>query len=144
MGLDISHNAWHASYGTFSYWRTAIARASGLGVQVIYDENDTLKQFPREYPNVDYDAYEDKNYYGKWDKGTEPEDPLFHLYIHSDCEGKIKHKYLKSIIERLEEVYPDLPAPSADYGYRDWRPLTTQLIEGFKRADAAGEKIKFW
>lgn len=143
MGLDISHDAWHASYGTFSYWRVAIAKASGLGTKTGYMYPES-KIGEIEFPNVDYDAYEEKNFYGKWSKGTEPEDPLFHLYIHSDCEGKIKHKYLKGIIERLEEVYPNLPAPSADYGHRDWGPMTLKLIEGFKRADAAGEKIEFW
>lgn len=143
MGLSMSHDAWSASYGTFSFWRTAIARAAGYNIVTVYSDFDRYRQYPTEEIDIDYAAYPEKNYFGKWDKGTEPEDPLFHLFIHSDCEGKIKHKYLKDIIERLEEVFPNLPVPTADYGYREWVPMTLQLIEGFKKADSAGKKIKF-
>jgi hypothetical protein len=76
-------------------------------------------------------------------KGTEPEDPLYHLFIHSDCDGKIDRKYLKRIIHRLEELLPEISKSDHHYGNRNWYEYTEKFIAGAKEAHKARHHLIF-
>lgn len=140
MGLSMSHDAWQSAYSTYSRWRNELAKVLGMTL-VPYPDDVGVSSL--DIAEIDWDAYPDKNYYGDWDKGTEPKDPLWHLIIHSDCEGKIKRKYLPGIIFRLEEIVDQMPDEGSSYGIQSYRDRTKQLIAGAKRAYLAGDSLKF-
>jgi hypothetical protein len=68
VGLDISHDAWHSAYGTFSWWRVELAKVSGIGTKWVDRYPELLSDTAEEYPNVDYESYTEDNFLGKWEK----------------------------------------------------------------------------
>lgn len=82
MGLDVSYDCWHGSYGSFHAWRCAIAEAAMYG-------------------NLnDYDGYT------KNGKPWPINDPLVILLSHSDCDGSIDSKDCGPLADRLEAILP--------------------------------------
>lgn len=129
MGLDCSHDAWHGAYSSFGRWRNAVAVAGGY----------TLKPAettygPREFVDIDWDAFEDRNLMGEWDRL--PEDPLLLLIVHSDCDGELKPEACRWLALRMERLLPDI---TDDYD----RERAEQFIAGLRDAHANGEPLEF-
>lgn len=120
------------SYSGFSTWRAAIAEAAGVGT--------TREGFFSPQPDLDYSRYEDKNYYGEWD--TDPEDPLYLIYVHSDCEGMLPHKYMAPLADRLEEILP-LLRPDEVFYPTSARGVTEKFIAGLRSAHEKGHGLLF-
>lgn len=136
MGLDTSHDCWHGAYSAFMRWRNAVAEAAGY----------TFSRGDRGYLYVDqvnWDAIEEKNYSGEWDRI--PEDPLIILIAHSDCDGEIKPEHAGLLADRLEQLLPKMPDDDGTghisrYG---WRGTTQRFIDGLREAAALGEPVDF-
>lgn len=123
------------SYSGFGRWRASLAEAAGIGTRD--------GAFGPE-PDIDYSRFESDNYYGTWADGTEPEDPLYLLFVHSDCEGMIPHKYLAALADRLEEILPYFPDPDDEMLYvLSHRVVTERFISGLREADALGYGLVF-
>src|SRR5262245_45834798 len=116
MGLDTTPGCWHGSYSSFATWRNQLAWYSDWAgnndstlssdpdwhsVSYVIPEDRGPDQGP--LPDEEYevdgetytihwaDHYPNSVYLGHWDK--DPEDVLDVLFIHSDCEGKIPHRF---------------------------------------------------
>ena len=135
MGLDISHNAWHGSYTTFTHWRKAIAIAAGWPMEGDYYTVPNDGRIP-EMPGRD--GYDNGVWLGDWPEGL-PADPLDVLLIHSDCEGTIPWRFTQPIADRLTDLLPKLPWSDDDY----WRDLTVQFITGLVTAHYRHEDVGF-
>ena len=123
MGLDTSHNCWHASYRSFAVWRNQIAAHLGdLGYLEADDDDGGYRIPPERIPDqgpapdetrTDEDgetytihwstAYGNSVYLGRWD--TDPLDIIDVLMIHSDCEGIIEHRFTRRLAERLLGIH---------------------------------------
>lgn len=142
MGLDTSHDAWHGAYSSFGGWRREVAIAAGL-----IQKNETL--FPKAY----YDPDEMRDSPLDWDKLNkqtdcmgvwyeEPEDPIFYLINHSDCEGVIQFQHLLPLADRLEKLVPLVD--NQDFHFTDWQESKTQrFVDGLRAAYDAGEDLDF-
>lgn len=124
MGLDTSHNAWHASYSTFGEYRILVCEAAGVEMVP-----DTSGLHGRDVPIWWTAAFPaDTDYLGNWQ--TPPADPLQYLVNHSDCDGVIRHEHLAPLIARLEQL-------TVDHWAHD------QFLAGLRAADACGEDLEF-
>lgn len=124
MGLDTTHNAWHASYSTFYEYRIALCRAAG--VEMIPDLNRIQgDEIPVWWGP---DSLADTDYQGNWN--TPPADALQYLINHSDCDGIIKHEHLAPLIARLEQIEID-----------HW--AHEQFLDGLRSARDCGEDLEF-
>lgn len=121
------------SYSGFGMWRTALAEAAGIGTKEGSFGPD---------PAVDYDAFELCNYQGEWAEGTEPEDPLYLLFIHSDCDGILEHKHLERLADRLEEILPNLLDDETYYPISH-HAVTARFIAGLRGAYDLGHGLVF-
>lgn len=123
MGLDVSHDAWSGSYGGFSTWRHNIAEAAELDLASLW-----AKPWPHE------------NYDGDW-ATKEPDDILYVLLIHSDCDGKIERYHAGPLADRLEGLLPNL----GKEGPNNWtRQQTVRFIDGLRLASKQGMPLEFW
>jgi hypothetical protein len=137
MGLDISHDAYHMSYSTFSNWRNALATAAGY--ELVKFNNGG---FEHEIADaVLYNDFTSANYEGTWSRSEKPEDPLMYLLVHSDCDGYLEPDDVEFLIPRLEQLIDKLPK---DMDYAHWRQITTQFIDGAQRAVDAHERLEFY
>lgn len=131
MGLDVSHDAWRGAYSAFGRWRTGIARALGwpfLGDYYVVPDGG---------PQVTDETCE-----GIW--STEPEDAIYYLMNHSDCDGYIEPEHAGKLADRLTEILPLLPNGDGGGHLGDWREKTQRFIDGCRAAAAAGERLEFW
>lgn len=126
MGLDISHDAWHGAYSSFTRWRHGLAKAAGY--QVLH---------------VDWGHLPPDVFSGDWGD-TQPDDPLLYLIAHSDCDGVLSPDAASRLADRLEELLPNLPV-EADLGHiGDWREKTQKFIDGCRLASTTGEQLEFY
>lgn len=132
MGLDTTHDAWHASYTSFFTWRCNIWKAAGLPVI-----RDTQNE--RDIPSCWADSEAITDYYGNWT--AEPDEPLEYVVNHSDCDGLIAPEHLALLIPRLEGLLPAIEELDDD-GF-DTYGRTVQFIEGARKALDAGEALEF-
>lgn len=142
MGLDTSHDAWHGAYSSFGAWRREVAIAAGL-----IEEDQTL--FPKQY----YDPENMRDSPLDWEKlnlmtdcegvwHEEPEDPIWYLINHSDCDGVIQFAHLLPLADRLEKLVPLVDMK--DYHYTEWQESKTQrFVDGLRAAYNAGEDLDF-
>ena len=141
MGLDTSHDAWHGAYGSFGKWRHEIAVAAGfikedesLFPKGLFDNG--YKESPLDWEKLD--ALTDC--FGNWFE--EPEDPIWYLLNHSDCEGVIRHEHTLPLAKRLQELVPLVD--QMDYHYTEWQESKTQrFVDGLLAAHEAGEDVDF-
>jgi len=131
MGLDTTHDAWHGPYGSFSRWRHALAVAAGI---IEEGENLYSDPTPIEWDSVGTD------YMGRWEK--DPEDVIWVLLAHSDCEGEIKKRFLLPLADRLEGLLPKLEADGCTYEFSS-HGKATQFIQGLRLAASENKKVKF-
>lgn len=137
MGLCTTHNAWQGSYGSFSKWRKDIAVAAGLikPEDELYPSMAAGKVSP-----INWEFWDSQtDYYGKWKK--DPDDVIWVLIAHSDCEGHIKKRFLLPLADRLEALVPVVDDPesiSEWYGGR-----TQRFVDGLRLAAQEGKKLRF-
>ena len=134
MGLDTSHDCWHGPHSAFSRWRNEVAQAGGFKLT----EQPFIGTVTHLQPDVDWTAYQGKNFHGEWD--VPPSDPLLYLLVHSDCEGVIHPQHAALLADRLQEIVDKLPA-RADYD--SIKPATERFIAGLRKAVAANEDVEF-
>lgn len=79
----------HWSYGGFAAFRRRLATAAGWPVPA-------GSRLPAD---LQWEAYDDKNFQGDWDRY--PEDPLLVLIVHSDCDGVIHPDIAEAVAHRL-------------------------------------------
>jgi hypothetical protein len=117
MGLDTNHNCFHGAYSAFGRWRDRLAALAGLDEKQLNARvtEDTIR--------------------GEW-KPEEPADVLDVLLLHSDCDGKISHRFCLPLADRLAQ----LEKIDGDEWSRD---RTLQFIAGLRSAHVAGDDIYF-
>lgn len=137
MGLDTSHNCWHGPYSSFSEWRNFVVRTAGYALTPYPNGRGEYAAVVLDNP----DQFVPKNYQGKWD--VTPRDPLLILIVHSDCDGKIKHKHTKKLAKRLEEIMAWMPEDEPRAFGWGMRARTQQFIDGLMAAYEAGDDVVF-
>ena len=129
---DTDAQVFRSGYGVFSLWRNSLTVAAGLS---------KMGEYGPERIVMDWDEYEPKNLLGEWDEGTEPDDPLFLLIVHSDCDGYLLNKYLTPIADRLTDLLPHLPEETAYPTYMYER--TERFIAAARSAAEEGYDLLF-
>jgi hypothetical protein len=141
MGLDTSHDAWHGSYSGFTVWRNDVARA--LGILQRHEQlylPHKYSDYPEDDCPVDWEHWWNcTDAMGNWTE--EPEDPVWYLLAHSDCDGVIKHEHLIPLADRLEPLIPVLDDSESISYHRSTR--TRNFVEGLRRCHEAGEDLDF-
>ncbi len=132
MGLDTTHDCYNGGYGGFTFWRNEVAKAAGIPVGPVAGAS-------LELPQIDWEPYSEANFLGEWQE--DPEDILYILLVHSDCDGKIAHRHCAPLADRLEALIPDIPFTVS--GARDYRFVTGRFVQGLRDAAAAGEDVEF-
>jgi hypothetical protein len=137
MGLDITHDCWHGAYSGFAIFRETVGRAAGMPYY-----NGSL--------DIDWEQITEAQIAGDWADqpcvtrvGYDPPltDPVLYLLIHSDCDGKLRCKYLKDLKARLEELVPKFNELTGGYHYCEGR--LDQFIEGLDDAIKRGDDVEF-
>lgn len=153
MGLDISHDAWRGSYGSFMRWRTEIARVAGLPPLDLMDGfygsmGGNSSGLPTFYLGTKPDELAVRSFQRldqslpiKWDC-LKP-NPLHELLHHSDCEGEIPAESCGPIADELEKLMPRLPSVDDPGHIGNWRDTTKAFIDGCRAAHAANEPLVF-
>lgn len=148
MGLDTTHDCWHGAYSGFGIFREMVGRAAGLP----YRLSATAEQYDddiRHVLDIDWDQITGAQIAGDWKEppcitrvGYDPplRDPVLYLLIHSDCDGKLRCKYLKQLKARLEELLPKFNELAGD-GYCEGR--LEQFINGLGKAIKKGDDVSF-
>lgn len=128
MGLDISHDAFSGGYMAFNRLRSAIVTAMG-------------GSYP---PHDDKTLERDKWYWGDG-YGAETHPGLMEFLAHSDCDGEISPELAGKAADEIEALLPKIPEGGGGHLERvgGYRGAARVLIEGFRRAAAAGEQIEF-
>lgn len=141
MGLDTSHDAWHGAYSSFGAWRREVAIAAGLLerdqtlFQKRYYDPEDMRDSPLDWEKLNLMT----DCYGVWHE--EPEDPIWYLINHSDCDGVIQFAHLLPLADRLEALIPkvdDESSVSEWYGSR-----TRRFVDGLRLAAAEGKDLRF-
>lgn len=157
MGLSVSHGCWEGGYKSFRRWRTAIAEAVGIPLDLMeghieywitreeFDEIDRTLKYPRSeavtagmsilramigVESIQWKALRD--------------DPIVHLLNHSDCDGHIDVEHLAPLADRLEELLPILETYGDGKGHiGNYADKTREFIDGLRLAASLGESIRF-
>lgn len=116
MGLDTTHDCWHGPYSMFMRWRRELHRYVGP------DQTRTLEQ-----------AWEA----GDYDDQTKP---INVLMGHSDCDGEIAAEMCDPLADALQALADKMPPRGT---YDSARPALDRFIAGLRKAQAAGEPVKF-
>ena len=116
MGLDITHDCFHSSYSCFDAWRKKLCRAAGISF---------LAGSRNRSPAV---------FYGNWEET--PDDILYVLIDHSDCDGHICAQHCAPLADRLEGLIPKL------HLVRD-QATTLSFVTGLRTAAAKGDQVLF-
>ena len=124
MGLDTTHDAWHGAYSAFARWREELATTAGI---LDYRNN---------WPRLDVDPH----LLGDW--GEHPEEALWLLLAHSDCDGYLMPREAEAIADRLEELLPLLNGDGGGH-IGSYQEKTQQFIDGLRAAVSAGEPVEF-
>lgn len=155
MGLDISHNTWHGSYGSFMTFREKIAEVSGVPplrlMEGFYEPLEsairtgggpaTLWHGPMHEFFSSAIKHIDAQLPIKWE--SLKENPLHELLYHSDCDGEIAWENCKGIADELTKILPLMPEGIAPGHIGDWRLKTQTFIDGCMRAYNAKENLTF-
>lgn len=101
MHICVRPGTFEATPLQFMDWRLLLAKTAGYKV-VGWEHDEILYLVPDlDYENIDY-----ANLMGVWEE--EPEDILVVLLAHSDEAGSIPCEFLPKLIERIQELLPDL------------------------------------
>jgi len=141
VGLDISHDAFHGSYGAFNRFRQAVARAIGGS----YPPHDPAAKWPLD-PDQWYwwAGEEDQNPRGFGDR-THP--GLYEFFMHSDCDGEIGPRVCMFLADELEAILPEIAAQGDGGGHLaaagGLGAVTEQFIRGCRAAGADMVPLEF-
>jgi len=116
MGLDVSHDCFSGSYGTFNRYREYLCSLVGIDatkMQGLCDVGPGL-----EWP-------------------TDSEEPICIMVNHSDCDGDIPKEDVLPLANRLKELLPKMENEER------WKQKTEQWIEGLMFAHEEGDKVEF-
>lgn len=141
MGLDVTHDCWHGAYSAFTRWRNAVAVAGGYEVKPATEEMKKAYVMSP-YVDINWDAFEEKNYYGEWDRPP-GDDPLLFLIVHSDCDGVIHPQHGIHLADRLERLIPMLDEDERGGHIYSMRGCTERFAKGLREAHAADEDVEF-
>jgi hypothetical protein len=170
MGLGVSHDCFDGSYSSFATWRIALALAAGFPpLEMMEGYHRERESGSIGVASMDQESWRENTEWFvrigheripaslsrslspamqravralplKWDLFKD--DPLTVLLTHSDCDGRIEHKHLKPLADRLRELMPSLP-DEGPYAGLTARGRTQQFIEGLLRAHELGEDVEF-
>lgn len=113
--MKISHGAFNGNVTTFNNFRADLAKT--IGIENLYD---------MEYYKLTGGE--------KWDSYLH--DPLHKLLIKGDADGVIKVSDLKQIVERIQEISPELEKKMTF-------ETANQFIKGAKLALKKNEMLRF-
>ena len=134
MGLDVSHGCWSASYSAFTRFRNELWLAAGYKLREEGYHNT---------PDIDWSVITDENIHGRW--ATMPDDPLYILVIHSDCDGIIPVEYCEPLAARLRQLIPSLPSEGKGHlGNGGSAAAARRFIVGLQLAAALNEDVGFY
>lgn len=145
MGLDTTHDCWHGAYSGFAMFRETVGRAAALPYRVA---NRQYGDGIRHTLDIDWEQITGAQIAGDWTAppciirvGYDPPltDPVLYLLIHSDCDGKLRCKYLKDLKARLEELVPKFNELANDY----CEGRLEQFIRGLSTAIKKGDDVGF-
>lgn len=133
--LDISHNCWYGSYGTFHRWRMEIARS--LGYECVEDDDGDGPTFLMPWSELGYDRPQGKYIptdivLGEW-LSHDPPNPISVLLGHGDCDGVIKKEHAGPLADALEGL--EL--------HEKWRGITDRFVAGLRDAASKQEDVTF-
>jgi hypothetical protein len=128
MGLDTTHDCWHGSYTAFNNWRNAVAIAAGYFVWQC-KSGDSI----HEMIMLEWHRYQGDEHVGEWKEP--PTDPLLILFVHSDCDGRIKSEHCAVLADALEKLEVEELSPSAN--------KTAKFIVGLRLAAATRQDVEF-
>lgn len=139
MGLNVSHDCWSGAYSGFSRFRDKLAEVAG------YEFIEDTARGGRKMIALDYGAWPEANYYDPpiipfRTDGTP--DPLLLLFLHSDCEGRIRAEHTGPLADRLTELLPSIEGDGHGH-VGDYRTTTQQFITGLRLAEQRGEDVVF-
>lgn len=146
MGLDTTHDCWHGAYSGFGIFRELVGRAAGLPYR---EADEQYGDGMRRVLDIDWEQITDDQVAGDWAEppcinrvGYDPPltDPVLYLLIHSDCDGKLRCKYLKELKSRLEDLVPRFNELAGD-GYGEGR--LDRFIKGLGDAINKGDDVLF-
>lgn len=137
MGLDISHDAFGASYSAFNRFRQAVAKAIGGSFPPHSPEHD-----PDDGKKLEPDEW----YWGE--KGQAGRYPgLFVFFMHSDCDGEIEPAAALCLADDLEMILPELDELGLGVGHIQHRGgygnVARKMIAGCRRAAEVDEPLVF-
>lgn len=121
MGLDVSHDIWHGPYSQFHRWRNWVAQQIGLPFELvagIAPELPTLEQrkkltwFGEHALLRDVGAFQDQNLLDKLVQGYTTQidlnlmrgHPLYYIFAHGDCNGRLRWWHCKDIAIFLSQL----------------------------------------
>lgn len=147
MGLDVSHDCWHGSYGSFNSFRQDIAKNIGVPLELMegFYKEDYIENILK-LANVDQNSMEYLETYLfqflpiKWE--SLKYDPLHILLHHSDCDGTIEIADQIAIAERLEAIADQLSDGTGKIK-RDMREKAKQFALGLREAFSFNEVVEF-
>jgi hypothetical protein len=146
MGLDVSHDCWHGSYGSFNIFRVEIAKAVGIPLELMegfYESSriDRLITSKSTLSDAEYiEMYVTRWLPIKWEI-LKP-DPLHILLNHSDCDGTIEIDDQIFIAERLEAIADLLPGGDSQYRW-NMQEKAKQFALGLRDAHMCNEVVEF-
>lgn len=144
MGLDTTHDCWHGSYGTFSRWRTEIAKAAGipLGMMAGHWEDQDDPNFPFWVKVESYWQREYRQFLPiQWIHFES--DPICYLLHHSDCDGELSWEICGELANRLEGLIPQLSEANYHGHMDNWKNKTMLFVTGLRTAFEAKENVEF-
>lgn len=156
MGLDCSHDAFHAPYSRFNEFRKEIAKRMNLPPLMLMEgfyEPLNSGNLPTLYHGIDTNHGEystsgkpflydiDANLPIKWEKLRY--NPIFVLLRHSDCDGEISPKECYRIADELEKTLTEAEKMSEVVDFYSYGYLAKKFIAGLRLAASRNESLKF-
>ena len=147
MGLDVTHDCWHGSYGSFNAFREDIARAIGVPLELMegFYREDRLDSLFMNDMKLPYVAESTELYITQWlpiDWEVLKPDPIYILLHHSDCDGTIEIKDLLPIAERLETIAPLLGDGTGKVKW-NMQEKALKFAAGLREAFSLNEVVEF-
>lgn len=134
MGLDITHGAWHGSYGAFNRFRKAIADSAG-GSYPPHSEAFTKRMSFAPDPNRWY--VQDEFTRDLWPG-------LYELLNHSDFDGEISPEMCRHVANDLTKLRPRFESMGVGWGAAGgYLACLDRFIEGCNAAARAAEPLEF-
>lgn len=116
MGLDFAQSEAHWSYSGFNRFRRRLAKADGYDLDEMWELEDSGKKSFKDLPMHDF-------------------------YFHSDCDGKLTAKQMRTILPRFRELLKILEAEGQEDDYDVW--AGNILADDMENCILDGEYLEF-